>query len=147
MAQRISQQRKTAFYIGTALMVLGALLFASTFISFLANFGGSPSAGSTMESGMLRAFIGIALLAVGGMVRGIGARGLAGSGAILNPKRARRDLEPYSRMAGGMLEDALDEADVKLGGEPEQVVMLRCPACRTLNEEGSKFCQECGGAL
>lgn len=147
MTRRISEQRKTAFYLGTGLMVIGGLLFASTFIAILSSFGGSPSGGSMMETGMLRAFIGIALLAIGGMVRGIGARGLAGSGVILDPKRARQDLEPYSRMAGGMLGDALDEADVNLGGEPEQVVMVRCPACRTLNEEGSKFCQECGDAL
>ena len=80
-------------------------------------------------------------------MRGIGGRGLAGSGVVLDPSQARQDLEPYSRMAGGMLGDALDEADVNLGAEPEQVVMVRCPACRTLNEEGSKFCQECGDAL
>lgn len=147
MTQRISEQRKTAFYVGTGLMVIGGLLFASTFITFISNFGGSPSAASTAGAGMLRAFIGIGLAGVGTLVRGIGARGLAGSGVVLDPKQARQDLEPYSRMAGGMLGDALDEADVNLSGESEQVVMLRCTACRTLNEESSKFCQECGAAV
>ena len=45
----------------------------------------------------------------------LGRRGLAGSGAILDPGRARTDLEPWSRMAGGMAKDALDEAGVSLG--------------------------------
>jgi uncharacterized membrane protein YvbJ len=27
------------------------------------------------------------------------------------------------------------------------VVMLKCPACGKLNEDDSKFCQECGRAL
>jgi len=47
-----------------------------------------------------------------------------------------------------MIKDALDEADISLGpAEPEKVVMIKCPACGRLNEEDSKFCQECGGKL
>ena len=82
------------------------------------------------------------------MIRHVGARGLAGSGVVLNPGQARKDLEPYSRMAGGMVKDALDEADVNLGSgrssKPEQVIMIKCRDCGKLNEEDSKFCQECG---
>ncbi|WP_372846460.1 zinc ribbon domain-containing protein [Pontiella sp.] len=47
-------------------------------------------------------------------------------------------------MAGGMIKDVLHEADLNLGGKPEKIIMLKCPACGTLNEENSKFCQECG---
>ena len=92
------------------------------------------------------------LMILGGIVAGIGRRGLAGSGAVLDPKKAREDLEPYSRMAGGMIKDALDESGIKLG-QPnaaapekivEKVIMIKCPACGKLNEEDSKFCQECG---
>ena len=49
-----------------------------------------------------------------------------------------------------MAKDFLDEADIDLGrvGTDEtgagQVVMLRCTSCQKLNEEDSKFCQECG---
>jgi hypothetical protein len=86
----------------------------------------------------------MALLLVGGILRGIGARGLAGSGVVLDPHKAREELEPYSRMTGGMVKDALDEAGVDLGGKPERVVMLKCPACGKLNAEDAKFCQECG---
>jgi len=30
------------------------------------------------------------------------------------------------------------------GGSPETVVKIRCRECGKLNEEDSKFCQECG---
>jgi uncharacterized OB-fold protein len=81
------------------------------------------------------------------ILRRIGARGVAGSGLVLDPDKAREELEPYSRMAGGMVKDALEEADVSLGARPEKVVMIKCPACGRLNEEDSKFCQECGKGL
>lgn len=32
----------------------------------------------------------------------------AGSGVILDPEKAKEELEPFSRMAGGMVKDALD---------------------------------------
>ena len=97
---------------------------------------------------MFRAFGGMFLLVVGGMIRGAGARGLAGSGILLEPEQAREELEPYSRMAGGMLKDTLDAADVNVGaGSSEQVIMIKCRKCTKLNEEDSKFCQECGKAL
>jgi hypothetical protein len=43
--------------------------------------------------------------------------GLAGSGVKLDPEEARRDVEPWSRMTGGVLKDAMDEAGIKLGGQ------------------------------
>ena len=43
-----------------------------------------------------------------------------------------------------MVKDALEEANVNLGTKPEKVVMIKCPSCGKLNEEDSKFCQECG---
>ena len=69
---------------------------------------------------------------------------MAGSGVVLDPEKARQELEPYSRMAGGMVKDALDEADVNLGGKPERVIMIKCGSCGKLNQEDAKFCQECG---
>lgn len=93
---------------------------------------------------ILRGIIGVLLVGVGQGVSKVGARGLAGSGVVLDPEQARRDLEPYSRMAGGMLGDALDEAGVKPTATAGQVVMVRCRACSKLNEEDSRFCQECG---
>jgi hypothetical protein len=145
MTKQISEGRKAAYYLGMGLMILGGVLFASTFVTFAINFGDFSNFESNAKSGMFRAFGGMALLVVGGIIRGIGARGVAGSGVILDPEQARSELEPYSRMAGGMVKDALDEADVELGtGKAERVIMVKCRECGKLNEEDSKFCQECG---
>jgi len=146
MARKISEERKTAYYVGMIIMVIGGLLFASVFVSFITNFGNFSNFESRGRSGMARGFIGMVLLIIGQFIRGVGARGLAGSGVILNPEKARGELEPYSRMTGGMVKDALDEADLTLGTKsgPERVIMIKCPACKKLNEEDSKFCQECG---
>jgi hypothetical protein len=174
MTQQISEGRKTAYYIGISLQVIGGILFASVFVTFATHFGDSPNFGpfsnrvgnfpgpeqspffrnssnihSNEQSMIIRSFGGIALLIAGGIIRTIGARGLAGSGVILDPDKAKQDLEPYSRMAGGMVKDALDEADINLsnpGGKsaPEKVIMIKCPACNKLNEEDSNFCQHCG---
>ena len=147
MGKHISEERKGAYYIGTGLMILGGLLFASTFVSFISNFGNFSNFESDAKSGMTRAFGGMGLLVLGGIIRGIGARGLAGSGVVLDPEQAREDLEPYSRMAGGMVKDAMDEADVDLRSAPEKIIMIKCRSCGKLNEEDSKFCQECGAQL
>ena len=81
---------------------------------------------------------------------------VAQSGLILDPEQAREDLAPYSRMAGGLANDALQEAGIDLGrrdaavtpqGEVAPVIMLRCKKCQKLNEEDSKFCQECGAPI
>lgn len=148
MTRRISEERRTAYYAGMALMIAGGLLFASTFVSFALHFGDFDDFHATAKSMALRAFGGMALLIVGGLVRNVAARGLAGSGVILDPEQAREDLEPFTRMAGGMVKDALDEAEIKIGsGESEKVVMLKCSACGTLNESDAKFCKECANKL
>lgn len=148
MGKKISGERKTAYYFGMVLMIIGGLLVASTFVTFAIHFGDFSDFDAHAKSDMIRAFGGMALLIIGGIIRGIGARGLAGSGVVLDPEQARQDLEPYARMAGGMVKDALDEAEITIGpSRPEKVVMIKCPACGKLNEEGSKFCQECAAKL
>jgi hypothetical protein len=144
MTKQISEERQAAYYVGMGLMILGGILFASTFVSFAMHFGDFSNFESDAKSNMFRAFGGMALLFIGGIIRGIGARGLAGSGVVLDPDKARQELEPFSRMAGGMVKDALNEADVNLSRTPEKVIMIKCPACGKLNEEDSKFCKECG---
>ena len=147
MARHISDERKTTFYVGMGLQIIGGLLFASTFITFLINFGDFNHFEDRARSDGIRGFGGIALLIIGGIVRAIGARGLAGSGMILDPEQASDDLEPYSRMAGGMARDLLDEADLKFGNTPEKVIMIKCRSCAGLNQETAKFCQQCGTRL
>ena len=85
-------------------------------------------------------------------MRNIGAKGLAGSGVILDPEQAREDVEPWSRMGGGVLQDALSEVDVVNRIEdrldsPEPEIKIRCPNCRALNDETAKFCNQCGAAI
>lgn len=143
--KKISEERKAAYYIGMVIIVIGFLTFGSVFVTGMIHFGDFSNFENEAKSSMARAIIGIVLVAVGGIIRGIGARGAAGSGLVLDPEKAREDLEPFTRMGGGMLKDALDEADIHLGkGSPEKVIMIRCRNCQKLNEEDSKFCQECG---
>lgn len=144
MARHISDERQTTYYVGMGLQIIGGLLFASTLITFLINFGDFNHFEDRARSNGIRGFGGIALLIIGGIVRAIGARGLAGSGMILDPEQVRDDLEPYSRMAGGMARDLLGEADLKFGNTPEKVIMIKCQSCAGLNQEAAKFCQQCG---
>lgn len=97
--------------------------------------------------GMGMAFVGGLLIIIGAVTMKIAARGLAGTGIILDPERAREELEPYSRMAGGMVKDALDEAKVSFGSKSEKVVMVKCRNCGKLNPEDAKFCNGCGREL
>lgn len=144
MTRQISKDRKSAYYLGTGLMILGGILLAAVFVTAAVNFGNFSNINSTVKFMSFLFLGGMALMIIGVIVRGIGARGLAGSGVVLDPERARQELEPYSRMAGGMVKDALAEANVNPSGKRECVVMLKCHACDKLNEETSKFCQECG---
>jgi hypothetical protein len=146
--KEISEERKAAYYIGMIISIIGGILFGSCFLSFALHFGDfdlGPSFGKSLAG---RGFGGMFLIILGSIIRNIGARGAAGSGLVLDPKKAREDLEPFTRMGGGMLKDALDEADIHLGkGSSEKVIMIKCRNCQKLNEEDSKFCQECGKPL
>jgi hypothetical protein len=147
VSREIPPERQFAYYLGAVIMVIGGLVFVSTFFT---GFSHPPDFGDMqhgMQSTMTTALVGMGLLVLGGIIRGIGARGLAGSGVVLDPEKAREELEPYSRMAGGMVKDALDQADVHLGAPPTQLVMIKCPSCATLNTEDAKFCKECGKKL
>ncbi|MEO6054557.1 MAG: SHOCT domain-containing protein [Chthoniobacterales bacterium] len=111
--KEISSGRKTLYYLGSGLMVLGAILFFSVFISFGLNFGNfSPDMPQRIGFAFLRGFAGIVCIFIGMLIQGVGARGAAGSGIILNPKQAREDLEPWARMGGGLVKDAVDESGI-----------------------------------
>jgi len=130
------------------LAVIGAITFGSVFVSGILNFGNFDNFEARGKSMAARGFGGMVLIIAGLIVMSIGARGAAGSGLVLDPKKAREDLEPFTRMAGGMVKDALEEADIKLGKDTsEKVIMIKCRKCEKLNEEDSKFCQECGQSL
>ena len=115
MSQRnISPERQSLYYFGMILMGIGFLLFLSTFVTFISNFGDFSDFEGRSKSDMTRAFGGMICIAIGQFIMRVGRAGLAGSGLKLDPQEARRDLEPWSRMTGGMVGDALDEAGVSL---------------------------------
>lgn len=155
MAKQISEERKGLYNAGLVVMIIGGCLFALPFLAIplvmITSFGegvsdGAPKSLMSVPIAFIGAFIGFGLMAAGGVMRMIAARGTAGSGLVLDPEKAREDLKPWTGMAGGMVKDVLDEADIKLGsaGSDLPKVVIRCCHCKKLNEEDSKFCQECG---
>jgi hypothetical protein len=114
MSREISSERKSLYRLGLIISIIGGLLFASTFVTFLMHFGDFTDFEGRARSEGFRAFGGIALLIVGTLIRNVAARGAAGSGLTLDPTQARRDMEPWSRMSGGMTKDALDEMGVNV---------------------------------
>ena len=104
----ISPKRKNLYAVGIGMTVLGVLLFVGGFASAALskpefNHHGPPL-------GFLLSFGGIVLTALGQGIRAIAARGVAGSGLVLDPKKARKDLEPWAKMGGGIVRDVLDES-------------------------------------
>jgi len=118
LAQRqIPPERKAIFYVGLIVSVIGILSFLSTFLSFAAHFGDFTNFEQRGSSMMMRAVIGMVMMIAGGLLSGVGKAGLAGSGITLDTEQARRDVEPWSRMAGGDLKDAMDEAGIRGGSK------------------------------
>lgn len=138
--KEISEERKVLYYAGMIITGIGVFLFMSTFFTFMNPdrfLMGEVSMGSIMS----RPLIGFVMIAVGGFMRTVAARGVAGSGLVLDPKKAREDLSPWSSMAGGMINDALSETKI---GTSREVIKIRCQKCTALNDEDSKFCKDCG---
>jgi Short C-terminal domain len=104
-----------------ALLGLGLVLFSSTFVTAIMNFGDFSDFPSQVKSVMSRAFGGVICIALGQVTMRIGRSGIAGSGLKLNPEEARKDLEPWSRMTGGMLKDSLDEAGIDWSGPSQEM--------------------------
>lgn len=143
----IAPWRKGLYYAGLALMVIGLVAFLSVFvngfISFSRPFGAFDEGLGFMVWGM----VGFILMLIGSVMRGIGARGLAGSGLVLDPQQAREDLHPYTDALGGMARDAVEGFRASGNEETAQLVKVRCPNCKALNHESSKFCDQCGQKL
>lgn len=116
MAERqVSPERRGVYYLGMVLSGIGALLFLSTFLSAALHFGDFTNFHERGRSMAVRTVVGMGMMIVGGGLMAVGRAGLAGSGVMLDPERARRDVEPWSRATGGMIGDALDEAGIRLG--------------------------------
>ena len=137
--RKISPKRKTAYYIGMALMIIGGLLFISIFITAALNFGNFRNFDSQMSSSMIRAIGAVVLIIAGRLLMTLGVRGLAGSGVVLDPAKARKDVEPWARMAGGIVKDAVEESGLKIqksSGEKEMPFDEKLRRLHKLYEDG-----------
>lgn len=137
----ISDERRALYYLGLLLTLIGFLSFGSVFVTGALNFGNFENFTGQVQSAAFRAIAGMAMMMLGGVLTAVGRAGLAGSGVVLDPERARGDMEPWSRMAGGMLKDTLDEAGIEIGkrrdapaAAPEFADRLR--KLHALREEG-----------
>lgn len=154
MVKKISPERKAAYYAGMGVTALGGCLFAAPFLTIPMIMIGALSFRAGPVA-FLFAAIGFGCFILGGFLMNIGKVGLAGAGVILDPERAREEQEPLTRMRGGMVRDGLEEAGIldenglKIGRSPapEPIIMIHCRECGKLNEEDSKFCQECGSKM
>jgi hypothetical protein len=148
----VSPERKKGYSVGMVMTISGGLLFGMGFLISIVNFGNFDHFESTAKGAAFCWFLGMGLLVAGSVVRNISAKGMAGSGMVLDPQKARKDLEPLSREMGGIVNDALSEVDVtsKLGTkttETVQVIKVKCSQCSALNDEDAQFCKSCGGKI
>jgi hypothetical protein len=151
----IPPERKAIYAVGLFLSGIGLLMFLSTFLTFAMHFGDFSNFEANARSDAFRAFGGMILLILGGIIATVGARGVAGSGLMLDPVRAREELEPYARASGHLTDAAFSEmhtvreALAGIGGhsQAEPSVKVRCRGCQALNDEHAKFCDQCGAAV
>lgn len=164
----VSPQRKALYQVGLVLAAIGCFFILGGFVFAFCSIGcerrdsrdpfamRDPSDTAKVVFPMVG--VGVVLSVAGGILKSVGARGVAGSGMTLDPERARRDLEPLNRMGGGMVKDMLDEAGIDLSGlgakaapgaapPPAPEVKIRCRGCGGLNDEDAKFCKSCGAPL
>ena len=99
------------------MFVIGVLTFLSTFLSVALHFGDFTDFAARGRSLALRGALGFAMIVGGGLLQRTGKFGMAGSGVTLDPEEARKDVEPWARMSGGVVKDALDEAGIKIGSQ------------------------------
>ena len=166
----VSPQRKALYQVGLVLAAIGVCSFLGGFVFAFCSIGCERrDSRDPFAIAMREPFdtakvtfpmcgIGMLLSITGSVLMSVGARGVAGSGMTLDPERARRDLEPLNRMAGGMAKDMLDEAGIDLSGlgakaapgaapPPAPEIKIRCRGCGGLNDEDAKFCKSCGAPL
>jgi hypothetical protein len=144
MSSEISNQRKALYYIGIGTIVIGFILFMSSF------FGGvEPSFSMETPAFFKRGVFGMIFMIVGSVLATIGRAGAAGSGLLLDPDKQREDLKPFNKSKGKMINDVIENIDIVKNIIPPtkekiEVVKIRCMECGELNDEDAKFCKKCG---
>jgi hypothetical protein len=153
---QISPERKWIYYTGLTLSAIGLVSFLSTFVTFAMHFGDFSNFEGNARSDFLRAVVGMILMIAGGAVTTIGARGASGSGLLLDPERASRDLEPFARMSGRLKDAEFSEMHTVRetlgslagqGGAAPPEVKVRCRGCQALNDEDARYCGQCGARI
>ena len=96
--RQVSSGRKLCFYLGYLSWAVAAAM-----VLWIA-LGPFHYTWSSVRSVAWRAGAALGLAVLGLFLRRIAIRGLAGSLVVLDPPRAREDLEPWSRAAGGLIE-------------------------------------------
>jgi hypothetical protein len=130
-------RRKVLHYLGMVLLGAGVTFFLGTFFT-------GPSIRDDVDEfrrksgvSMAVAVIGMVLMAGGATLVFVGRLGGAGPGLALDPERTRKDSQPRVRAGHG--------AEAPRSRAPH--VKVRCRACRALNDEEARFCDQCGAEL
>lgn len=132
--RQISPERKAIHRLGIILVAVGVLTFGSVFVSAALNFGNFDNFGGRTRSMGLRAIGGMAMIMLGAGMTIYGFAGAAGSGLTLDPEQARKDVEPWARMQGGVAKDTLDEMGVDLGKVVDRLAGRTAPGGETLEQ-------------
>ena len=111
---QISESRQTLYYLGLIMAIVGGIVCIVSFGSLLLSSGSFPGPNpGGLPGGFIGFFIGMVGTMIGGILMRLGKMGVAGSGVILDPNQARKDVFPWSKMAGGVLKDVLDESGIR----------------------------------
>jgi hypothetical protein len=146
--------RLPIFYLGTAVSVIGVLLFLSVFVTFLANFGNFDHFDERARSSGFRALGGMVLMVVGGVIASAAGGKRVSSRLLRNVQQLRdqvqlnspaRELPPV-RCAYCSVENDAALSNCAACGAPLSK-KRRCAGCGTVNEPDAKFCNQCGVAV
>jgi len=143
--RQVPPERRKLYYIGMAVGIIGFLCFISVFISGALNFGDFSNFEQRGRSEAVRGVLGMIMMITGTFLSRIGRYGVAGSGIKLDPEAARSDVEPWARMTGGVIKDAIDEAGIKLGNQSPNAELPfdeRIRRLEKLRQEGLVNAQE-----
>jgi len=137
MSDEFPRSRKTLYYFGMILSIIGIILFLSNFVAIFT--------GNLFNFNPIIPLVGFFMIAIGQIIRTIGSKGIAGSGIILDPEKAREDVKPYSKAMGGVIDDVMSNVDTKSANK--EIIKIKCRNCGTLNDEDSTYCKSCDGKL
>jgi hypothetical protein len=149
-----SPERGPVAYVGPALMLIGILLFLSTFVTAIANFGNFDNFEGRVKSMGFRALGGMVLFIVGGVVTGATGKGAASSRMMQNLSRLRDQVQinvPKPEPQPVLCQYCNTENDASLAKcescGAALVKQCRCFGCGTVNDPNARFCNHCGKAI